>query len=78
VGGSNLAGNSNFADESNVAKHGNAAKEVCDSTNKKISGLNKRQCYKGSDATTTMATRHCELAGFVTTALPSKFTFQAT
>jgi hypothetical protein len=23
-----------------------------------ISGLNKSQCYKGSDATATMATRH--------------------
>ncbi len=58
VGGSNLAGNGNFADETNFAKRSNAAKEVCDSTNKNISGLNKCQCYKGSDPTTTMATHH--------------------
>jgi hypothetical protein len=45
-------------DDSNFAKHSNAAEEVCDSTNINISGLNKRQCYKGSGATATMAMRH--------------------
>jgi hypothetical protein len=30
---------------------------VCGATNKNISGLNKRQSYKGGDATTTMAMR---------------------
>ncbi len=60
VGGSNFAGNGDFADESDFAEHSNAAKEVCDSTNKNISGLNKRQCYKGSDATAMMATCHCD------------------
>jgi hypothetical protein len=44
-------------DESDFAECSDAAEEVCDSTNKKISGLNKFQCYKGSDATTVMATR---------------------
>ncbi len=58
VGGSNLAGNGNFTDESNFAERSNAAEEVCDSTNKNISGLNKCQCYKESDATATMAMRH--------------------
>jgi hypothetical protein len=46
-------------DESNIAERSNAAKEVCDSTNKNISGLNKHQSYKGSDTTATMAMRHC-------------------
>jgi hypothetical protein len=51
-------GNGDFADESNFAKCSNAAKEVCNSTNKNNSGLNKRQCSKGSDATAKTATRH--------------------
>jgi hypothetical protein len=55
---SDLAVNSNFADESNFAKRSNAAKEVCNSTNKNNSGLNKRQCYKWSATTATMAMRH--------------------
>jgi hypothetical protein len=59
VGGSNLAGNGDFADESDFAERSNAVEEVCDSTNNFFSGLNKCQCYKGSDATATMATRHC-------------------
>jgi hypothetical protein len=58
LGGSNLAGNGDFADESNFAECSNAAKEVCNSTNKNISGLNKRQRYKGSKATATTATCH--------------------
>ncbi len=57
--GSNLAENGNFADESNFAKCSNGAKEVCNSTNKNKSGLNKHQRYKGSDATATMAMCHC-------------------
>jgi hypothetical protein len=57
--GAVISWNGDFADESNFAECSNAAKEVCDSTNKNISGLNKRQCYKGSDATAMMATRHC-------------------
>jgi hypothetical protein len=57
---SDLAVNGNFADKSNFAKRSNAAKEVFNSTNKNNSDLNKRQCYKGSDATTTMAMRHCK------------------
>jgi hypothetical protein len=57
-GGQLLAGNGNFADESDFAERSNAAKEVCDSTNKNISVLNKCQCYKGSDPTATMAMRH--------------------
>jgi hypothetical protein len=47
-------------DKSNFAKHSDTAEEVCDSTNKNISGLNKRQCYKGSDTTSTMAMHHCD------------------
>ncbi len=58
MGGSNLAGNGDFADESNFAKCSNAAKEVCNSTNKNNSGLNKPQRYKGSDATATTAACH--------------------
>jgi hypothetical protein len=58
VEGSNLAGNGNFADDSNFAECSNAAKEVCDSTDKNNSGLNKRQCYRESDATSTMTTCH--------------------
>jgi hypothetical protein len=58
VGGSYLAGNGNFPVEINLVERSNAAKEVCDSTNKNISGLNKCQCYKGSDTTTTMAMHH--------------------
>jgi hypothetical protein len=58
VGGSNLAGNGDFADESNFVKCSYPAKEVCDSANKNNSGLNKRQRYKGSDATAKTATRH--------------------
>jgi hypothetical protein len=57
-GGQLLAGNSNFADEIDFAERSNTAAEVCDSTNKNISGLNKRQCYKRSDATAMMAMRH--------------------
>jgi hypothetical protein len=59
MGGSNLAGNGNFADESNFAECSNAARDVCNSTNKNNSGLNRCQCYKGSDATATTAMRHC-------------------
>jgi hypothetical protein len=58
VEGSNLAGNADFADESNFADCSNAAKEVCDSTNKNNSGLNKCQHYKESDATASTVTRH--------------------
>jgi hypothetical protein len=58
VGGSNVARNGDFADESNFAKCSDAAKEVCNSTNKNNSGLNKRQRYKGSDTTAMTATRH--------------------
>ncbi len=58
MGGSNLAGNGDFADESNFAECSDAAEEVCDSTNKNNSGLNKDQRYKGSDATATTATHH--------------------
>ena len=56
---SDLAVNGNFADKSNFAKRSNAAEEVFNSTNKNSSDLNKCQRYKGSDATTTMAIRHC-------------------
>jgi hypothetical protein len=58
VGSSNLAGNGDFADECNFAECSDATKEVCDFTNKNNSGLNKRQRYKGSDATATTATHH--------------------
>ncbi len=58
AGGRNLAGNRDFPDESNFAKRSNAAEEVCNSTNKNNSGLNKPQRYKGSNATATTATRH--------------------
>jgi hypothetical protein len=47
-------------DESNFAECSNAAEEVCDSTNKNMSGLNKYQCYKGSDATAMMAMHHLD------------------
>ncbi len=57
---SDLAVNGNFADESDFSKCSNAAEEVCNSTNKNNSGLNKHQCYKGSDTTATMAMRHCD------------------
>ncbi len=58
VGGSNLAGNGDFVDESNFSECSNAAKEVCNSTNKNNSGLNKCHRYKGSDTTATTTTHH--------------------
>ncbi len=56
---SDLSVKGNFADESNFAERSDAAKEVCNSTNKNNSALNKCQCYKGSNATATTAMRHC-------------------